>query len=170
MIQEDQNKLLYIDKNIVWVDLWELHENLKLGKEAMLSGKRNTAKMHFRNVLDLYKGDLLPGFYNRRIEEERTFIRAQVLFATSTLYDWAIEDKDYFMALDYAQRLRKLEPDNEAHMVRFVKALWLAGHRSEAQHVADIFLKTLKEEGYEPLPETLETLSDLGIEIPESGQ
>ncbi len=170
LIQEDQNKLLFIDKNIVWVDLWELLENLRLGKEALASGKRSTAMRHFQNALNLYKGELLPGLYNRKIEEERTFVRAQILLATSKLYDWAIEDKNYLLALDYAQRLRRLEPDNETHMVRFVKALWLAGHRSEAQHAAEIFINTIREEGYEPLPETIEALSDLGIDIPDSNQ
>ncbi len=162
LILEEAENLLQLHPTRVWVDLWELRRRLKEGHRLRSLGKHEAAEREFETALDLYKGDLLPGFYHRKIEEERSYLRSQVMMVASYLFDRAISRKDPLRALHFAQFIRKLDPFAEEGFLQEVQALTAAGMRSKAQREIQRFRKLLEEEELQLSPEAEEKLREWG--------
>ncbi len=64
----------------------------------------------------LYAGDLLPGFYDDWVEEQRGKLRSEALNALARLSEDAANREDRKATIKYAQRIMDLEPTDEAAM------------------------------------------------------
>ncbi len=162
LIVEEAENLLQLHPARVWVDLWELRRHLKEGHRLRSLGKDEAAEREFEKALELYKGDLLPGFYHRKIEEERAYLRSQVMMVASYLFDRAMNRQDPLRALHFAQFIRKLDPLAEEGFLQEVHALTAAGMRSKAQQEIARFQELLREEELSLSPEAEEKLREWG--------
>ena len=126
-------------------------------RRALESGDRQTA-------LDLYVGDLLPGFhidapeFERWLEAERAALRAEALEAAVALGVAADRVEDPGRVVDAWRRAVEVAPESEAAVRGLVLALWRAGRRSAALNTYESFAARLSEE-YDVDPgDRLETL------------
>jgi serine/threonine-protein kinase len=112
-----------------------------------------------RTALDLYSGELLPGFhigesgFDRWLDAERTALRADALDAALAL--GASEDAagDREAALATWRRALEIAPDSEAAARGLVLALWRSGRRSAALDTYASFADRLaREYGVAPGP------------------
>jgi DNA-binding SARP family transcriptional activator len=111
--------------------------------------RRALASDDRRTALDLYAGDLLPGFhigepgFDRWLEEERTALRIEALNAALALgaAAGAAEDRDEAVAV--WRRAREIAPDSEAAARGLVLALWSSGRRSAALEAYESFAERL---------------------------
>lgn len=129
----------------VGVDLGVVRCDAVAFRRALASGDRQEA-------LDLYAGDLLPGFhidapgFERWLDEERAALRAQALEAALALGASADGEEDPGRAVDAWRRALEIAPESEAAVRGVVLALWRAGRRSAALETYESFAARLYEE------------------------
>jgi predicted ATPase len=89
--------------------------------------------------LDLYRGPLLPGFYEDWISVEA--LRFDSLFGQGTkrLIDLCIAEEDFDRAVQRAQRIWKLDPSDEFAVELLMSVLGAAGRPKEAMRVYQRF-------------------------------
>jgi DNA-binding SARP family transcriptional activator len=108
-------------------------------------------------ALELYSGDLLPGFhlagseFERWLEAERVALRSEALGAALALARSAETDGESKPARGYWARALEIAPDSEAAAMGLIAALWRAGRRSAALETYEGFSRLLLSEyGVEP--------------------
>ena len=113
-----------------------------------------------RDALDLYEGDLLPGFhadspeFERWLEAERRSLRSEALGAAIALARVAEEAEDGAAAQSHWERALEIAPESEAVAVGLVRTLWKAHRRSAALATYEAITDRLSNEfGVEPGPE-----------------
>lgn len=116
-------------------------------------------------AVDLYRGDLLAGFYDDWLLPAQDRLRSRFLGALQRLSDLAMARGDYETALIHARRLvQEDEFDEEAHR-RVMRIAVLLGRHNEALRQFEECRRILEEElGSAPSAETVElyeaTLAD----------
>ncbi len=119
-------------------------------------------KGQWRDALELYRGDLLPGFFvsdaagfEDWLERERTRLRAGVSDAAWTCAEQAERASDFTLAAHWARRSLELAPFHEAAVRRLLSLLDRAGDRAGAAHAYDRFAHEIAAElDLAPSPET----------------
>lgn len=108
-----------------------------------------------QQAVDLYTGDLLPGWYDEWLAPERERLRQAYLDALERLAALLEQRRSYRHALAYAQRLVRADPLHEA-VYRQLMALHLAlGDRAGALRVYHTCATILRHElGVDPSPVT----------------
>ena len=142
------NDEVAVAENRLWCDAAALREALHGGSP--------------REALDLYRGDLLPGFHlpdARGFEEwldgERSRLRRAVLDAANT-HAAQIEASDPHLAADLLRRALRAGPDDEAVLRRLMTLLDAGGDRAAALAAFDEFARRVEVDyGVGPSPETL---------------
>ena len=91
---------------------------------------------HRRNLLEravrLYRGDLMPDCYDDWIAPERDRLRSRYIQALEEL-GWMVEEqREYTVAIPYAQQLLRTEPLHEAAHRRLMRLYVLNGDRAAA--------------------------------------
>jgi DNA-binding SARP family transcriptional activator/TolB-like protein len=137
-------------EGVVWCDAAGFCEAIKAGRYA--------------EALDLYSGDLLPGFliddapdFDRWVEDERGRLRNQAVSACLRLSEESERDGDLSAALDLARRAVTLQPLSEPSHQRVIQLLDRAGDRAAALRAFEDLRAMLREElDTEPSAETLE--------------
>ncbi|MBN2547673.1 MAG: tetratricopeptide repeat protein [Anaerolineales bacterium] len=96
----------------LWVDVQAFQEMLKLAKSARAASDaaRGEQEAAFSRAVELYRGDLLEGFYDEWIFLERENLRAAYLQAVETLVELNKTSGRYSQALEYALRLVQADP------------------------------------------------------------
>jgi serine/threonine-protein kinase len=120
-------------------------------------------------ALELYRGDLAPGFlptelpeFERWLEGERTRVQAQALQAARSLTDREEADGNLVLAAHWAQRTTLLGPYDERAATRRMQVLDRLGDRAAALKAFEEFERRLKLDlDIEPSPETLDLVSRL---------
>ncbi len=116
----------------------------------------------FREALDVYRGDLLEGFFiagapdfERWLETERRRLRDIASRAARTLGERCESDGNLTTAAHWDRRALDLAPDEEALLRRLITVLDRHGDRAGALHAYEEFRARLAQE-YEaqPAPET----------------
>ncbi|HVF40052.1 MAG TPA: bacterial transcriptional activator domain-containing protein [Gemmatimonadaceae bacterium] len=104
------------------------------------------------DALELYRGDLLPGFFvggvdlEHWIESERARLRRLAAKEAWLLSDRAGASGNLALAVQWARHVAALSPDDEASVKRLVELLGKAGDRTEVARVYASFRKRLFEE------------------------
>ncbi len=115
-----------------------------------------------REAMQIYRGDLLPGFYldnapefEHWLEVERLRLRRLASDLSWTLAEAARRDGDGTEAARRARKAVELDPFNESSLHRLIELLDAQGDRAGALAAFDHFARRLSE-GYEaePSPET----------------
>ena len=107
----------------------------------------------FREALDLYRGDLLEGFFisdapefERWLETERTRLRELASRAARTLGEHCETDDNLTTAAHWMRRALDLAPNEEALLRRLIALLDRHGDRARALQVYAEFADRLREE------------------------
>jgi serine/threonine-protein kinase len=117
---------------------------------------------HIAEALDLYKGDLLPGFflrgapeYERWLDTERTRIRGRAATSALKLSEMLAQAGKSDDAIHRARQSLAIAPDDEQLLRRVLGILASVGDTAGALREYDAFAKRLKEDyDASPSPET----------------
>lgn len=117
-----------------------------------------------RDALDLYRGDLLRGFFlsdapdfEEWVETERGRLRELAARAAWSLAEREAARGDLRDASEWAKQATDLRPHDEAGFRRYLTLLHDAGERAVALKAYDSFVARLRSElGIDPAPETVE--------------
>lgn len=126
-----------------------------------------TTRSALEKAVDLYRGELLPSCYDDWILPERERLRQLALNALDRLMTLLETHRDYGAAIRYSQRLRQLEPLNEALYRRLMELYAANGDRAGALHTYQQCVAMLAEEfAAEPAPATQELYQRLQSALP----
>ncbi len=145
-----------------WLDV-DAFEDALTQEEA--AGSRQEEGAHLARAVELYRGDLLAGFYDDWLFPEQDRLRSRFLGALERLVDIAMAKGDHEAAFVTARRLaQEDEFDEEAHR-RVMRIAVLLGRHNDAIRQFEECRRILAEElGSTPSPETVElyeaTLAD----------
>jgi DNA-binding SARP family transcriptional activator len=92
------------------------------------------ARAALREVVDVYRGDLLPGCYDDWSAPERERLHQMLVEAVEQLTQQSENSRDYRAAIAYAQRLLRLDPLREETHRRLIRLHALDGDRAAALH------------------------------------
>jgi predicted ATPase/DNA-binding SARP family transcriptional activator len=137
------------------IDTWHEHPHRRLDACG-------TCLQRLTEVADLYRGDLVSGFYldslpfQEWLIMEREHFHRQAMETLFHLADCHNQRGEYGQAQHYARRQLKLEPWREEAHRQLMVALSLSGQRSAALAQYEACRQTLAEElGVEPEAETI---------------
>ncbi|HEX4681431.1 MAG TPA: BTAD domain-containing putative transcriptional regulator [Gemmatimonadaceae bacterium] len=113
-------------------------------------------------AMDLYKGDLMPGFhlsgcadFERWLDDERNALRERAGGAALALAQMFEMDSSYTIATKWARRAARFSWDDERVLRRALSLMDRAGDRSGALRLYDEFAERLKADfDADPSPET----------------
>ncbi|HXV85467.1 MAG TPA: BTAD domain-containing putative transcriptional regulator, partial [Gemmatimonadales bacterium] len=113
-------------------------------------------------ALELYRGDLLPGFFlsdapefERWLESERARLRQRALSAAWSLADRAAAGGNAATTAHWARWAAALTPEDEGALRHHLELLLRVGDKTGAQRAYDAFARRLAEDYQaEPAPET----------------
>ena len=141
-----------------WLDVDEFEKALDQEEAA---GSRAEEGEHLTRAVELYRGDLLAGFYDDWLFPDQDRLRSRFLGALERLVDIAMAKGDYETALVQARRLaQEDEFDEEAHR-RVMRIAVLLGRHNDAIRQFEECRRILAEElGSTPSKETVELYED----------
>jgi DNA-binding SARP family transcriptional activator/Tol biopolymer transport system component len=134
--------------DVIWCDAVAMEEKLAANQVV--------------EALELYRGDLLPGFFLHEVpmfehwlEDERNRLRAIAAGAACLAAETSESNKDLTEAVRWARRAAELTENDERAVRRLIELLERVGDRAGALHVYDEFVGRLASEfDAEPSAET----------------
>lgn len=109
------------------------------------------ARLALQQALVAYRGELLPDCQDEWIVPERDRLQQMYAKALEQLIHFSEVQQDYREALNYAQRLLRLDPFNEATYCTLMRLYRLSGDRANALQVYHRCMTMLREElGVDP--------------------
>ena len=141
-------------------------EEIALDRSAITSDaeafERLVAEGHLAAALELWRGELMPGFHvnecdelDRRFEERRQSLREAAGAAAWALAQRLEASDDLSQATSWARRVPRFSPDDERVLRRALTMLDRLGDRAGALRVYDDFASRLRKEfDAEPSDET----------------
>jgi DNA-binding SARP family transcriptional activator len=139
-----------------WVDVEAFEEAVRLGSE------RAVDPHHLSAAVQLYRGELLAGFFVKDSQDfedwmiaEQVRLRDAAVDALHRLIDSYRRRGEYRFGVHYARRLVTIEPLSEEAHRELMRLCALAGQRNRALAHYEELLNLLRDElGVEPLAET----------------
>lgn len=138
------NDMVGLEPDALWCDVVAFEAAIEAGDPG--------------GALELYRGDLLPGFFvtgapelDRWLERERSRLREMAVRAALELAETMPD------ATHWLRRAREINPDDERILRRLLAALDGSGDRAAALREYDAFTRSLEDDyAAEPAPETRE--------------
>jgi DNA-binding SARP family transcriptional activator len=155
--QADQ--LLVIDaKTLQWqpslpftLDVIQFEDAVRSAQMAESTLAPDVVRSALEQAVEVYRGELLPGCEDEWIVPERERLQQMYLRAVEQLVDLLETQQDYRTALDYAQRLLRLDALNEGTYCTLMRLYRLNGDRANALQVYHRCMTVLREElGIDP--------------------
>jgi TolB-like protein/DNA-binding SARP family transcriptional activator/Flp pilus assembly protein TadD len=120
-------------------------------------------------ALEIYRGDLLPGFFlsdalawERWLEEERARLRSRAAEAAWALAESSGAEGSTVNAAQWGRRALALAPGDEGQFRRLLTLLDRVGDRAGALHAYEAFAERLaRDYELEPSPETLALIAEV---------
>ena len=139
-----------------WVDVEAFEESLRRGSE------RSIDPQHLSTAVQLYRGELLTGFFVKDSPEfedwmvaEQVRLRDAAVEVLRKLVESYRRRGEYRFGVHYARRLVAIEPLSEEAHRELMRLCALAGQRNRALAQYEELLNLLRDElGVEPLAET----------------
>ena len=150
-------------------DIVAFEQALARAAETMHAGQSNAARTALIEAVALYSGDLLPGCYEDWLLTERERLRQLFLTTLAQLVVLCESQRDYPLAIDYAQCLLRADPLHETTYRRLMRLHALNGDRASALRTYHLCATILARElGVDPNPNTQEAHARLlNLEIPQ---
>lgn len=137
-----------------WLDVAAFEKHLDIGRQE--PDDRRAAE-HLRQAVDLYRGDLLEGFYDDWCLEERYRLEALYLGALGRLVSWYEAQGDARAVLAYAQKHLAHDPLTEHIHLAAMRALVALGDLAGARRQWQRCCETRQQELHlPPSPEMLQ--------------
>ncbi len=161
----DADAFLHIDAQMVqWradapctLDVAAFEQALARAAQAGQRGDQTAARSALQEAVDLYRGDLLPGWYDDWVLLERERLRQAFLAVLERLIVLLEHDQEYAVAIEHAQQLLRLDPLHEATYQYLMRLHALSGDRASAVRAYQTCVIVLERElGVEPSPATRE--------------
>lgn len=154
-LQIERQSVAFDRTSSYWLDIEIFHHTIETNKVP-----QDLTKL--RQVIDLYRGEFLEGFYVRDglpFEEwvlvQREWLRGMALEGVQLLAQGYDHQGDDSLALEYTRRLLALDPWQESAHRQLMILLARTGQRSAALEQYEICRRTLNEAlGVEPMAET----------------
>ena len=134
--------LVQLNPDAVTVDVAEFESALQLEKQTHSQPEQTH---HLLTAVKLYRGELLPGFYDEWIEQERTRLEETYLHALDRLCQLLAQARDFDRALDYARRAINADPLREEAHVALMRLYVDAGQPAAALEQYQELKRLLKE-------------------------
>lgn len=139
------------------LDVAEFEDALQQGSIAAEQANSSDTIRAFQAAVDLYTGDLLPGFYDEWLIPEQERLRQAYLDALDRLAALLEGKRRYKEALGIAQRLVRADPLHEAVYRQLMQLHLALGNRAAALRVYHACATILRHElGVDPSPATQE--------------
>lgn len=137
-----------------WLDVAEFENLMAMGRKEPDEGR---AVEHLRQAVDLYRGDLLEGFYDDWCLEERYRLEGLYLGALGRLISWYEAQGDDRAVLECAQRYLAHDPLTEQIHLAAMRALVALGDPAGARRQWQRCCETRQQEFHlPPSPEMLQ--------------
>ena len=116
-----------------WSDVEEFEEQLLLARRARDSGDADTARAHFRRLLEIRRGPFLSEFrYDDWAAVEIARQHDLYLQALEEAARLEVTAGKYVIAIELSRRAIREDPLHETSYVQLMRALWLDGRRTDA--------------------------------------
>jgi DNA-binding SARP family transcriptional activator len=133
------------------LDVQTLEQAMEQAQQAEQVQDTRALRQKLEQVLDLYRGDLLPGFYEEWILPERDRLRQLFYRAAGRFLALVEQEQDYEAAITVAQRLVRADPLDEAAYRHVMRLYALRGERAAALRTYHACAQLLERElGTEP--------------------
>jgi predicted ATPase/DNA-binding SARP family transcriptional activator len=143
-------------------DVGDVERALARAEAAARVGDQATMCAALREAAELYRGDLLPGWYDDWVLVERERLRQAFLVALERLVLLLEQQQDYGAAIGYAQRLLRHDPLHEAAYQHLMRLHARSGDRASAVRIYHTCATVLERElGIESSPATREAYKHL---------
>ncbi|MBM3130068.1 MAG: hypothetical protein FJ009_15775 [Chloroflexi bacterium] len=135
----------------------------KIGDWRLAIG--DSAISNLQSLISLYRGDLLPDFYDDWVLLERERLRALYLDALLRLIQQFRSESKYERAIELAHKLLTTDPANEKAHQHLMLCYAAAGNRTAALKQYDECARLLRDElGVEPSRETIDLRDQIQAE------
>lgn len=155
------------ERSIAWNDAAPARLDVRAFEEAVADPARRA------EAVEMYRGDLLEGFFDEYILAERERLRTLYTDALADLIREARAKRDLPSAVRFAERLLAEDEWREDALREWISAKYASGDRSGALAGYERFARRLREEfSSEPMPETtaLRDAVRAGIALPDDPQ
>jgi DNA-binding SARP family transcriptional activator len=150
-IRVERNTLQWHTDDSLEIDALQFEHALAQADQAEKQGDARAQVKHLQNAVDLYRGDLLPSFYEEWILAERETLQQRFASALETLITLLERHGNVQGAIGAAQRLLRHNPLHEAIYTRLMELYAATGMVAEALRVYHTCATTLERElGVEP--------------------
>jgi len=137
------------------LDVREFETAVSRANEAEKVGNPIAEREMLERAAEMYRGDLLPGLYDEWIEGERRRLSEKHIEVLNRLVSLLEQKRDFLLAIQYAERLMRLEPLREASYQHLMHLHALNGDRAGALRVYQQCINALQQElNIEPGPAT----------------
>jgi DNA-binding SARP family transcriptional activator len=154
----------------IWFDVAAFEEALRVADEKADEGER---ARKLKDAVDAYTGDLLEGSYDEWLLDERERLSQRHLAALERLTALLEGRGDHVQAIQYAERLLRLDPLREETYQLLMRLHDARGDRARALRTYHACVAALERElGVEPSPATrkaYEALLPVEAEVSEAG-
>lgn len=166
--EEDREPVLLVDRGGVQVnpaaDLWLDVEAFRAALRQSFAGNRETASHRLVEVVSLYRGELLAGFFfddcaalGDWLVAQQESLREAAGDALRALVQVYTARGEHRLGIEYARRLVAMDPLSEESHRDLIQLYSLAGQRNRAlAHYRELRALLARELGVEPLEETTE--------------
>ena len=149
------------------LDVADFDSTLDIAEQATKKGDSTGVRLALERAASIYIGDLLPSCYDDWIIPLREQLRQEYLNAMERLVQFLEEQRDYQVAIRYAQELLRYDPLHEATYRNLIRLHALNDDRAGAlrfYHSCNTILR--RELGVEPSAATREVYQQLlGAEL-----
>ncbi|HEX5163901.1 MAG TPA: AAA family ATPase [Thermomicrobiales bacterium] len=161
-LQADTQILRWRSDRLFTLDILDFERAIAQAGAAEREGDPRALRSALVQAIQTYGGDLLPGCYDEWLLDERERLRLQYDTALERLVDCLEEQREYALAITYAQRLLRRDPLHEATYRRLMRLHGLNNDRASALRVYQQCVTTLRHElAVEPSPATLDAYERL---------
>jgi len=128
------------------LDVLDFEQAMTRAEQAEQVQDTTVLRQAFEQVVDLYRGDLLPSCYDEWILPERDRLRQLFFQASERLIALLEQERDYDAAIKIAQRLLRHDPLHEATYRDLMRFYALRGDRAAALRVYHTCVTILERE------------------------
>jgi len=161
-VRVDRNTLQWYSDDSVEIDIFQFEQVLAQADQAEQQDDTHAQVQHLQNAVDLYRGDLLPSFYEEWILTRRETLQQRFASALETLITLLERQGNMQGAIGAAQRLLRHNPLHEAIYTRLMELYAATGMVAEALRLYHTCATTLERElGVEPGATTREVYERL---------
>src|SRR5947209_4384367 len=148
-LHADRHNLQWLPEHLdaSWtLDVLDFEQALARAEQVEQAQDTTALRKALEQVVELYRGDLLPSSYDEWILPERDRLRQLFLQAAERLIALLEEERDYDAAIRAAQRLLRYDPLHEATYRDLMRFYALRGDRAAALRVYHTCVTILERE------------------------